>query len=69
VVFDDAITVPNRQDDAIAASENQLTEQYLQERPACDWSHRFGDAIEPGCQPRAQSAGENNCFHGMILRA
>ena len=69
VIADNVMKMANGQQHAVTSAAPKFAEKYLEKGAAADWSHGLGNAIEPGSQARAKSAGEDDRFHrGLLLR-
>ncbi len=64
VVLNDSVLVADGEQNARAAGAAQLGEQNFKKRAAGDGGHGLGQAVQARREPRAETAGENDGFHG-----
>ena len=63
VFADGFMHIADRKHRALHALANPVVEQPLEERSSLHWCHRLRHVADRSTQPRAQAAGEDDCFH------
>ena len=64
MVLNDGVLMADGEENAGASRAAQLGEQDFKEGTAGDGRHGLGQAVQARGEPRAESAGKNDGFHG-----